>query len=742
MVCPTGRMTGEQVHSVNLAPKLLPMKRPLLIAVLSLLMVSAHAQPAADYAVRVSAEVQTSPATITLRWVQDANATSHSIYRKLVTGTSWGSAMSTLPGSASNFVDTTVVLGESYEYRVVKSAGSYTGYGYTNSGIEVPAMEYRGKLLLVVDTTYAASLAVVLNRLEKDMSGDGWEVIRLDVDRADLVPDVKARIVAEYNADPTTVKTVFLFGHVPVPYSGNIAPDGHVPDHQGAWPADNYYGDMNGNWTDASVNVTAATDPRNDNIPGDGKFDQSFIPSDIELEVGRVDMANLPAFAANEEQLLRRYLEKDHMFRHKQFDVTRRALIDDNFGGFGGEAFSATGWKNFTAMFDSTNVVELDYRSTMSADSYMWSYGCGAGSHTSCNGIGNTTDLSGDSLQSVFTILFGSYFGDWDRSNNFLSAALAQGQTLTNCWAGRPHWAFHHMALGSNIGYSTRVSQNNSGNMYFGNYGMRFVHVALLGDPTLRMHIVAPPANLVASANGNHVDLSWTASTDSVMGYYIYRKDSANGFTRVSPQPVNATTFIDSCVIGPADYTYMLRAVKLEQSASGTYYNLSQGICDTVSAVNDFTVIAGFTPTVWGDSVSITNQCINASGYSWDFGDSSISAAIQPSHVYVSDNTYNIILIAYNECHADTLAMPVLINTVGQEQLVQKPILNVFPNPTTGLISIQLSGVATGLMRLEDLTGRLIYSGPQRAVIDLSDLPTGVYLLKAGGITRKVIVAR
>ena len=44
---------------------------------------------------------------------------------------------------------------------------------------------------------------------------------------------------------------------------------------------------------------------------------------------------------------------------------------------------------------------------------YQWSYGCGAGSYTSCSGVGRTSDFAADSLQSIFTILAGSYFGDW-----------------------------------------------------------------------------------------------------------------------------------------------------------------------------------------------------------------------------------------------------------------------------------------------------------------------------------------
>jgi hypothetical protein len=51
---------------------------------------------------------------------------------------------------------------------------------------------------------------------------------------------------------------------------------------------------MDGIWTDATVRDSGASDARNRNVPGDGKFDQSSFPAPLKLMVGRVDMANLP----------------------------------------------------------------------------------------------------------------------------------------------------------------------------------------------------------------------------------------------------------------------------------------------------------------------------------------------------------------------------------------------------------------------------------------------------------------
>ena len=207
--------------------------------------------------------------------------------------------------------------------------------------------------------------------------------MRMDVARKDSAANVKRRIKAQYDADPKNVKAVFLFGHVPVAYSGDIVPDGHCPDHRGAWPCDGFYGDMDGEWTDYSVNDRTAADARNRNVPGDGKYDQSSFPAPLKLMVGRVDLANMlgcltyggPATFPSEQELLRNYLNKDHNFRHKDFDLPRRGVVGDYFGVRDGEAFAASGWRNLSTFFSSENVTTLPQEGTwiptLSSNSYL-----------------------------------------------------------------------------------------------------------------------------------------------------------------------------------------------------------------------------------------------------------------------------------------------------------------------------------------------------------------------------------
>ncbi len=453
-------------------------------------------------------------------------------------------------------------------------------FGHIFAGIRYPAIEDRGAVLLVVASDVAAELASGIERLELDMIADGYRVRRLVVADGSSVPDVKDMIVTECATDPT-IGSLFILGHVPVPYSGNIL--GAHANHQGAWPADLYYGELDGEWTDYLVTNTNASRVANHNVPGDGKFDQTFLPSDVDLMVGRVDLNRMPAFEGDEYALLQQYLDKDHAYRRGEFFAERRGLIDDNVGEAFGLAFAAVGWRNFTAMFGYGNVHALSYFGTLEQESYLWSYGCGGGTYTICAGVGTTDDFANNSPRTVFSPLYGSYFGDWDNSDNILRAPLASaGWPLVCFWAGCPTWHLHHMALGHTIGYSTRLTQNND-HEYTVSDGGRQVRVALMGDPTLTMHVVRPPSNLALSQpSADRVRLDWSPSGDAVGGYHVYRASGIRDvFDRVNASAITDTSFVDPTPLAGSN-VYMVRALKLETCASGSYYNLSGGVVDSL----------------------------------------------------------------------------------------------------------------------------------------------------------------
>jgi hypothetical protein len=104
-----------------------------------------------------------------------------------------------------------------------------------------------------------------------------------------------------------------------------------------------------------------------------------------------------------------------------------------------------------------------------------------------------------------------------------------------------------------------------------------------MGDPTLHMHIVAPPASLRVTRGSSEFQLQWQASADAAdekfLGYYVYSSDSMEGpFTVINGgAPVMGTSFTTADL---QHRVFMVRAAKREEpfgESKGSYINLSQG---------------------------------------------------------------------------------------------------------------------------------------------------------------------
>src|SRR3954470_5492731 len=84
-----------------------------------------------EYAVQLSAVAESSPAKVTLNWVQDSQSipSTYLVSRKAPNASSWTS-LATLPGATTSYVDSNVSVGSGYEYQVQKVASTYNGFGY------------------------------------------------------------------------------------------------------------------------------------------------------------------------------------------------------------------------------------------------------------------------------------------------------------------------------------------------------------------------------------------------------------------------------------------------------------------------------------------------------------------------------------------------------------------------------------------------------------------------------------
>ena len=539
--------------------------------------------------VPLSVVIAKEPATITLNWTENtSNGDTYIIKRKLKGENAWN-LISTVGVGTKSYTDNSISIGVSYEYSVEKviEISSYYVYswGYINAGIDVELDYNKGDLLLLVESNLAISLPSEMAQLKEDLYKDGWMVTVLNVSKLLSAVEVKEQIQQYYESLPN-LQTLYILGHVAVPYSGNINPDGHG-DHRGAWPADVYYADLDGDWTDISVNNSSASDKRNHNIPSDGKFDQSFVPSKLELEVCRVDLSNMNIFSFEDVSLTKKYLDKAHNFKAAKYKPEERGMYDDGFTWMT-EGFAQNAIRNFAPFFGANNVQSADYYNSLTQGSYLWSYGCGPGSNFSIDNLKNnsaltTFDLKATEMEAVFTMVFGSYFGDWDQYNNVMRAILINGKTLAVSWAGRPNMQYHTMALGESLGSSAKMSMDkNSGYNNGGIVGNEMVHVSQLGDPSLRTYYVRPPSELSVIENINDNYISWTASADlHLNGYNVYRRTETSLWEKLTLSFITPTSFVDNTITSDLEYEYMVKAVSLKTNGSGSFFNESLGTIES-----------------------------------------------------------------------------------------------------------------------------------------------------------------
>ncbi len=524
---------------------------------------------------------------ITLNWKAETFTGDYRVYKRTsLLINSWGNQLAALPSSASNYKDISATAGKSIEYLIVKTDGTNANaFGYVYAGNELKETHYKGRIVMVIDSTYIGALDAEILQYQNDLKAEGWQVSKIFAGRNEKPNTVKTRLKTHVNNTNKPTTTVFLIGHIPVPYSGGFTgdgsnwppPDGHVEgvgNHTGAWPADVYYGDLNFDWPDSDISMTTGAQSRHHNEPGDGKFDPTKLPDTAELEVGRLDLFNMTAFTQNEITLTKNYFKRNHLWRTQQISAIERGLIDDNFTGL---SIAAPGYHNFSSFFPIDSVYTTkDYFTEMKNNSYLWSFGCGAGSYNSCSGIGTTSNFATDSLKNVFTMLSGSFFGDWDIQNSFLKAPLCKN-ALASCWGGIPKWYLHTMAMGKHIGYGTRETQNNNGFYYTGQFNgsANEIHIALMGDPTLCNRHLPPTKSLSAISSNKIVKLKWNKAIGKFDGYAVYKLDTLNNaYTRVNKQIIADTFYNDSNNFYSGNYTYVVRTIKKETTASGTYFNL------------------------------------------------------------------------------------------------------------------------------------------------------------------------
>ena len=154
--------------------------------------------------------------------------------------------------------------------------------------------------------------------------------------------------------------------------------------------------------------------------------------------------------------------------------------------------------------------------------------------------------------------------------------------------------------------------------------------------------------------------------------------------------------------------------------------------------LGDFTepLIADFSaPDLWNildGAVQFENDSEGAFSYDWDFGDNNTSDEEEPTNIYASEGVYTVGLTVFSQdglC-SDSYTQQIDIQIISVEEL-EGWDLNIYPNPTTGLLYI--SGHEPGSeLTLTDMRGRVVMTEVLTAnngQIELGAVAKGMYFL-------------
>ena len=546
----------------------------------------------------VSATVSENPASITINFLDNYlnSQFNYTIKRRPINGSDvdWTTIATNI--TALNWTDNNVSLGSAFEYQIRRLRQTFDAIGYVTACVRYDQTDYKGQMILVIDNSFQNTLAAEILQLKTDLSNEGWLVNELFVPRAttwETEPEIltiKQSITTIYNNAPANDKPkhLFLLGHIPIARSGlgEPAPDEH-DENKGARGADCYYADIDGVFTDTQTYNVAGIDTKAINLPNDLKWDQDFIPSQLEMAFGRVDFADIAGSTLTEEYLLGNYLDRLHNYR----------IVAPNFDMGNKTAFNS-GYENsndgsYRSLIPISGADNVDFYSG-NLPFPQWLQNNGPYQIFMQNiQVPNTSQWQNFGLNSTIFSSDQSYWGFWDEpftnteygkirellSQNTKCLGLIYTTTGINI--------FHQPGMGETMGWSCkRIMDHSQTNNLYEKTAQQYdtpdfwnrTHFQYHGDPTLRLNQVKPISNLIQTFSTGDV-LTWNASPDNnIIGYHVYRSYSEFGiFERITQNPITALTYTNN-ELTTIPRIYQVKAIKLENTGSGTYLNPSIGV--------------------------------------------------------------------------------------------------------------------------------------------------------------------
>lgn len=259
-------------------------------------------------------------------------------------------------------------------------------------------------------------------------------------------------------------------------------------------------------------------------------------------------------------------------------------------------------------------------------------------------------------------------------------------------------------------------------------------------------------SNIAGWATVCQENYTMTINPSTVSGFSYIK----NGLT---VQFTNSSSGLDSCYWNFGDGSTSAELNPTHTYASENNYNVtlvSIGPCegDTLKTLISLcnALSSGFSYSVAGMTVDFSVSSITGSAtFNWNFGDGSVGSGIAPTHHYDSAGTYSVCLVAGNACETDTTCQTVAVIATSVPVIVTNE-WKAYPNPLSEELFFDF-GTSNGKMKEITLFNeqgvavkKLDFEETTRPSLSVSDVPSGVYILKINGeegvVFKKVVISR
>jgi uncharacterized delta-60 repeat protein len=182
-----------------------------------------------------------------------------------------------------------------------------------------------------------------------------------------------------------------------------------------------------------------------------------------------------------------------------------------------------------------------------------------------------------------------------------------------------------------------------------------------------------------------------------------------------------------------------------------TVVGTSAAGCQSTDSVTVYIVANPGVPSI--SRGSDTLYCSpSASAYQWYLNGSAIAGATNSFYVFTANGNYYVEV--FNSFGCSTVSTITTISDVGVEELGALSLMEVYPNPTEDMITLELNAAKASDLKLTimNVSGQVVYAeemtqlyGPYQKSISLKKLAKGVYqlqLISNEGIINKKIVRK